>query len=313
MLFLRGTASAQQTVSYTLVEGTPVSFSFYVGRRLDISFNGVQVFALSSSSATPLVSASYSSGDVEAGTFSKFWLNFEVPAGVDGEQVVVYFVGAASAGQVNIDQVFLNTNLSPGSSTAAATTAEATTTTAAAAESTATGESTAAPTSTTTAADTNVLSNFDFESDSLPDDNAFATTVTDWVTTGVAGVLNPNVVSYPGGVPSGSNVAFLFQTATLAQQPADFVLSVGVEYKLSAMVGWRADEDFSEGTIAVVPVVSSGPLATITVTTNDVTPGSFTYFEATFTATTAEEVFVVVDSTSSVGQMNVDDVRLTVV
>jgi hypothetical protein len=82
------------------------------------------------------------------------------------------------------------------------------------------------------------ITNPSFEADVLGE-NGFAFAVSGWTTSGSAGVFNPTVAAFPGGVPDGQNDVFS-SGGSLSQTLAD-VLTARTTYTLSYFVGQRAD------------------------------------------------------------------------
>lgn len=135
-----------------------------------------------------------------------------------------------------------------------------------------------------------------------------------WTTVGTAGVFNPGIAMYPGGLtPEGSNAGFVNNTASLTQA-LSATLQANTLYQLNVFVGWRLDNATFNG-YAVELFAGATLLAS---NTNSFTPTQGTFQLATVTYTSAgsgpllgQTLSIRLRGTGGGIQTNFDDVKLS--
>ncbi|MCK9374877.1 MAG: PEP-CTERM sorting domain-containing protein [Syntrophobacterales bacterium] len=83
------------------------------------------------------------------------------------------------------------------------------------------------------------IDNYSFETPTLADGAATTGSISGWTLSpsGGGGVWNPTIADYPGGVPDGSNVAYVFQAAETISQITSATVTPNYKYSLQVYVG----------------------------------------------------------------------------
>ena len=105
VLYMTAGATAAQTSLVSLAQGDVILVTFSFGHRLTLDMLDCVALVTSSSTTTELGSLTVARNQVPVGRFTNFALEFTVPAGVDGESMVVEFFAGSGTGQVIVDNV----------------------------------------------------------------------------------------------------------------------------------------------------------------------------------------------------------------
>ena len=89
--------------------------------------------------------------------------------------------------------------------------------------------------------------NADFEADTIGTPGADQPTIIGWDTTagGGDGIFRPTASDYPGGIPSGQNVAYVNLPGNRVAQTLTTALEGATRYRLSVEVGWNENDAFA--------------------------------------------------------------------
>lgn len=157
------------------------------------------------------------------------------------------------------------------------------------------------------------VTNADFEADQLPFPGADQPTITGWDTSpgGGDGIFRPTAGDYPGGIPSGENVAYVNLPGNRVAQVLTTVLEANTRYVLEVEVGWNENDPFAG---YVVQLRAGGVVLAQDASSQTPAQGSFVTSTVVFTAGLGHpqlgqplEIRLLAPGV----QANFDDVRLT--